>query len=274
MTVNNPRRIQVGNRNFNPSAWTDFGWDDPRHGPQVKGEVAVIREEGTSGSLAAGLWRTGHQIAGCEPDGSCWVKYSAPLGDETMVLLEGAVRITETASGRQHHVAAGSILSHPKHVDLLWEISRPFLKKFWVIWDCPTPGTREDHLYVASIHDNPPQWTPCAWEVPGREPQVCGESHVIRRTGSTGHLRCELWRTGVGIAGCAADGTATVRHATPHGDETMLLIEGRARLVNDETGEVHDLVGGDVIALPAGLPVTWTSQGPYLKLFRVTTRAA
>ena len=60
MTATNPRRIHIGNRNFNPSQWTDFGWDDPRHGPQIKGEVAVIRDDGTSGSLAAGLWRTGH----------------------------------------------------------------------------------------------------------------------------------------------------------------------------------------------------------------------
>lgn len=85
--------------------------------PQVKGEVVVIRPEGTSGNLSAGLWRTGYEIAGCERDGSCQVKYSAPLGDETMVILEGTVRITETASGRQYQVGAGSILSHPKHIE-------------------------------------------------------------------------------------------------------------------------------------------------------------
>lgn len=106
----------------------------------------MIRPEGTSGNLAAGLWRTGYEIAGCEPDGSCRVKYSAPRGDETMVILEGSARITEIATGRQHHISAGPILSHPKHVDLYWEINRPFLKKFWVIWDSPVQGTREDHL--------------------------------------------------------------------------------------------------------------------------------
>ncbi len=137
MTATNPRRIHIGNRNFNPSQWTDFGWNDPRHGPQIKGEVAVIRDDGTSGSL-----------------------------------------------------------------------------------------------------------------------------------------QCGLWRTGVGLAGCAPDRSASVRRASPRGDETMLLLEGQAQLVNDETGEIYHLEGGDVIGLPAGLPVTWTSRGPYLKLFRVTTRAA
>ena len=54
MTATNPRRIYIGNRNFNPSQWTDFGWDDPRHGPQIKGEVAVIRDDGTSGKPRSG----------------------------------------------------------------------------------------------------------------------------------------------------------------------------------------------------------------------------
>jgi len=272
MSTANARSIYVGNRNDNPAQWTDFAWDDPRHGAQAKGEVAVIRPEGTSGNLAAGLWRTGHQIVGCEADGSCQVKYSAPLGDETMVLLEGTVRITETATGRQHRVGAGSILSHPKGVDLLWEIDRPFLKKFWVIWDSPTAGTREDHLYVANIFDNPSTWQPFAWDEPGLGRQIAGEFHTIRAQGSTGTYSCGLWRTGVGIAGCAADGSATFRYSSPRGDETMILLEGQVLLVNDETGQTYDLRAGDIVGLPQGLPVTWTSQGPFVKKFSVITR--
>ena len=273
MTPSNPLNLYLGNRNLNPPEWTDFEWDDPLHGPQAKGEVAVIRPEGTSGNLAAGRWRTGYEIAGCEPDGSCRVKYSAPLGDETMVIIEGSARITEIATGRQHHISAGSILSHPKHVDLYWEINRPFLKKFRVIWDSPVQGTREDHLYVAHINDNPPAWKPFGWVEPARGPEVCGEIHVIRDTGSTGSYLCGLWRTGVGMAGCAPDGSASIRYTSPRGDETVLLLEGQAQVVNEETGETHDLNGGDVIGLPAGLPVRWTSKPPYVKTFRVITRA-
>ncbi len=267
------RKIFIGNRNLNPSTWTDFGWDDPLHGPQVKGEVAVIREEGTSGSLSAGLWRTGYEIAGCERDGSCVVKYSAPLGDETMVILEGTVKITETVSGRQYMVGAGNILSHPKHLDLQWEISRPFLKKFWVMWDSPIAAQREDHLFVANIHDNPSRWTPSLWGEAARDPRVCGEMHTIRGTGSTGSYQCGLWRTGVGIVGCEPDGSATLRHNAPLGDETILLLEGTAQLVNEETGDQYELKGGDVVGLPAGLPVKWISHPPFLKLFRVITHA-
>lgn len=44
--------------------------------------------------------------------------YSAPLGDETMFILEGSVEITITKTGKMHHVQAGSMISHPKHLDV------------------------------------------------------------------------------------------------------------------------------------------------------------
>ena len=141
------------------------------------------------------------------------------------------------------------------------------------MWDNPVPGTREDHLYIANIHDNPPGWQPFAWLEPGHGQQVFGEMHTIRGSGSTGDYRCGLWRTGVGMPGCAPDGSAQFSSTSQLGDETMLLLEGRARIVNEETDEGYDLKGGDVLALPAGLPVRWHCKPPFLKLFRVITRA-
>lgn len=272
MSIPNARRFITGSRNDNPREWTPFAWEDPLHGSQCKGEVAVIRPEGTSGSLASGLWRTGHHIAGCEADGSCDIHYSAPLGDETMVILEGSALITETATGKTHRIGAGTILSHPKHVDLHWQIDGPFLKKFWVIWDSPQAATREDHLYVANISDEPAVWTPFQWNEPGRGMQTCGEIHTIRATGSTGTYMCGLWRTGVGIAGCAADGTGVARYSAPAGDETSLILEGRAHVVNEETGEEFDLKAGDIACFPSGTPVRWTSTSRYLKKFWVITQ--
>ncbi|MGD9526664.1 MAG: cupin domain-containing protein [Pseudonocardia sp.] len=191
-----------------------------------------------------------------------------------MVILEGSVLITERASGRQHQIEAGTILSHPKGVDLRWQIRSPFLKKMWVLWDSPQTATKEDHLYVANISDNPPNWTPFEWVEPDAGPQVCGETYIIRGTGSTGSYRCGLWRTGVGVPGCAPDGSATVRYTAPLGDEMILLLEGQAHLVNEETGEEHDLKAGDIVGLPSGLPVTWTSKAPYVKKFFVITNEA
>ena len=266
------RSIHSGNRNLNPAHWTDFEWNDPRHGPQAKGEVVVICPEGTSGSLAAGLWRTGYEIAGCEVDGSCSIDYSAPLGDETMVILEGSAQITETATGKKHQIGAGTILSHPKNVDLHWEIDRPFLKKFWVMWDSPQRATPDHRLHVSNISADPPNWKPYKWNEPVYGPQVCGELFVIRDKGSTGTYMCGLWRTGVGIAGCAPDGSATVRYSAPLGDETILLLEGRAHVVNEDSGQEFNLQAGDVICLPSGLPMRWTSKSRFVKKFFVITR--
>ncbi|BBG03796.1 MULTISPECIES: cupin domain-containing protein [Pseudonocardia] len=276
MTAATQTAFYHGHRNLNPAGeWTPFEWEDPKHGSQAKGEVVVIRPEGTSGSLMSGLWRTGHQIAGCEADGSCDVVYSAPLGDETMVILEGSATITETATGRKHEIAAGTILSHPKHVDLHWEIREPFLKKFWVMWDSPNPATPKDELVVAHISDDRPgEWTPFEWDEPEHGRQVAGELLTIRDTGSTGTYMCGLWRTGVGIAGCNPDGTATIRYTAPLGDETILLLEGQVHVKNEATGEEFDFAAGDVIGFASGTPVTWTSKTPYVKKFWVITNEA
>ncbi|MCB5190724.1 cupin domain-containing protein [Methylobacillus arboreus] len=264
-------KIETGSRNFNPGTWTPFEWDDPIYGKQVKGEVAVIRTQGTSGTLMAGLWRTGPNIAGCEPDGTCHVDYSAPLGDETMVILEGSATVTIKATGKQYRLEAGTIISHPKDVEVCWDIDSPFLKKFWVIWDSPKQATKSDDVFVGNINDNPDVWSAYEWVEPNHGPQVCGELFMLRSTGSTGTLMCGMWRTGVGIAGCEADGSSTVPYTAPLGDETMLLLEGQAHVVNEETGEEYDFKAGDVIALPSGLNITWTSKGPFVKKFWIIT---
>ncbi len=267
------RTIHRGNRNQNPPEWTPFEWNDPLHGLQAKGEVTVIVPEGSSGELAAGLWRTGHHIAGCDADGSCTVVYSAPLGDETMVLLEGTARITETLTGKVHQVGAGSIISNPKGVDLHWAIDGPFLKKFWVMWNSPHPVHQYDHLFVSSIHDNPASWRPFEWDEPGIGLQAAGELHLVRDQGSTGTYLCGLWRTGPGVAGCETDGSLTARYSAPLGDETSLLLEGAVQVVREDTGERFDFVAGDIICLPKDVPVRWTSCAPFVKKFFVITNA-
>jgi len=97
-------------------------------------------------------------------------------------------------------------------------------KKSRVIWDSSLPATRSDDVFVGHISDNPAAWTPYEWIEPAHGPQVCGELFMLRSTASTGSLMCGLWRTGVGIAGCAADGSSTLPYTAPLGDETILLL--------------------------------------------------
>ncbi|KAF4985669.1 hypothetical protein FDECE_16400 [Fusarium decemcellulare] len=265
------KELEFGSRN-STGTWTPFDWDDPLHGPQSKGEVVTIRTGGTSGTLGSGLWRTGVNITGCNADGTCDILYSAPLGDETMLLLEGSAEVTVVSTGKKYHFEAGSILSHPKYLDLSWHVNGPFLKKFWTIWDAPPlEGTRSDDLFVGHINDNPPNWTPFSWDEPGQGPQQAGEFTLVRNTGSTGALRVGLWRTGPGIAGSKPDGTTVFEYSAPLGDETIMLLEGRVTIVEHESGKRHRFKGGDVIALPSGLKITWTSEATFVKTFYVIT---
>ena len=269
-----PRSVGIGNRNDNPAQWAPFTWDDPHFGPQVKGEVAPVAFDHTSGSLQLGFWRTGKGIPGCNEDGSCHVDYSAPLGDETMVILEGTATVTVAATGKQYRLEAGTIISHPKGVALSWDIDAPFLKKFWILWDSPAPSVKDDDVYVGHISDNPEAWEPFTWDEPDHGSMVCGELFKLRSTGSTGTLICGMWRAGVGIAGCAPDGSTAIPYTSPLGDEIELLLEGAYHVVNEDTGETHNLRGGDVLAMPRGTRLSWSSKGPFAKKFWLIANAS
>lgn len=273
-TATAARQLFTGNRNTN-EGWAPFEWVEPKLGPQAKGEYLVIRPGGTAGgSHTAGLWRTGIGIVGCEADGSAHVDYSAPDADETVVILEGSVDITVVSTGKKYHLEEGSIMSHPKGLEITWDIKGPYLKKFWTLWDSETPGTRGDDLYVSSISANPDSWTPFEWVEPEAGPQISGELILVRDTGSTGLLLTGLWRTHAGTAGALPDGSTVIPHySAPVGDETILLLEGEVHVVDKESGEEHDFVAGDVIALPSGRPIEWTSRGPFVKKFFFITNA-
>ena len=128
MSTSTARCISIGNRNDNPAAWTDCAWNDPLHGAQTKDVVAVIRQQGSSGSLMAGLWRTGYAVAGCEKAGSCRVQYSAPPGDETILLLEGEVDVVNEESGEEYHLRSGDVIGLPSGVPVRWTSRAPGVK--------------------------------------------------------------------------------------------------------------------------------------------------
>jgi len=271
MTAGTALKVHGGPSNPAAHEWQPFEWVEPVHGPQVKGEFCVIRTDGATGSLQAGFWRTGPSSPGCEADGSCHVVYSAPDADETVVILEGSATITVTATGKQYHLEPGSIMSHPKGLDITWDIAGPYLRKFWVLWDSPQVAHLKDDLYVGHVSDNPAEWQEYSWTEPVEGDQTCGELYFVREEGATGTLMAGVWRSGVGIAGCEPDGKAVVPYTGVLGDETLLLLEGEVHVRNDETGEEYEFKAGDVIGLSSGLHVTWTSKAPFVKKFWVIT---
>jgi uncharacterized cupin superfamily protein len=252
------------------SDWAPFTWDDPVHGRQTLGESAVIRPGSTMGTHTAGFWRAGPGLPGCATDGSCRMATSAPLGDETIVVLEGAATVTVTETGRSHRLATGSILCHPKNVDLVWDISGPAFRRFTALWDSPKVATPRTDVIVGHIDNNPEAWLAYEWEEPAEGPQVAGELYFVRSTGSTGTLMTGIWRCGPGIAGSNADGTLSVPYTSPLGDETELLLEGRVRVRDNETGLEREFGPGEVIGVCAGHHVTWSAVTSVKKLWVIT----
>ncbi|GAA0990983.1 cupin domain-containing protein [Subtercola frigoramans] len=280
----------IGNRDANPAHWAPGSWVEPASGTQTKGESVVIREGSTTGLHRAGLWRSGIGVPGCEPDGSCRIDYSAPDGDETLVVLDGEARVTVTGTGETHVLRPGSIVSHPKGLGLTWEITSAAFRKFWVIWDSPDAAAADDHLYVRHVDDDDPaSWEPYEWDDADGRHWRCGENLVMRSTGSTGSLKCGLWRSGPDTgdgtelaavtpeAGSVCEGSRCAGHTISAsrgiGDESMLLLNGRAHIVNHDSGEEFDVEPGDIIAQYMGPNITWTSKSRYMKKFFIMTNA-
>jgi len=278
----NPPRIAKslelfrGTRNDNPKDWAAFEWDDPIHGKQSKGDFIVIRPEGSSGTMSCGLWRTSPVSAGCRADGSSTVAYSAPLGDETMLILEGEAFVTVAKTGKKHHIKAGTIISHPKGLDATWEVPGPFLKKMWLMWDSPQVGKVKpaEDFYVGDITGVRDAWVPFEWNEPEHGPSREGEIQVIRDVAATGTLMCGLWRTGMTSPVRKADGSSEVRYSAPLGDETSIVLEGEATLTVTQTGKQYHVKAGDIVGHPKNLDVLWSIHTPFLKKFWIITDAA
>jgi uncharacterized cupin superfamily protein len=268
-------KVHGGTQTPAPDQWIPFEWEEPRLGRQVHGEVAVIRTAGTSGSLIAGLWRTGPTSPGASRDGSHRLVYSSPLGDETACVIEGSATLTVKATGKQYTVGPGSVISSPKNLEVSWEIHAPYFKKYWCIWN-GSQATAEPprDLLISNINDNPPDWQDYHFTEPKEGAQVAGELYFIRSGGSTGTMMSGVWRSGKGIAGTNVDAKGTL--VTPYtgtlGDETILLLEGEVDVVETASGRKHSFRAGDIIGLSSGMHITWTSKGPFSKKLWVITR--
>ncbi len=267
--------VHGGTQDLPNEAWVPFEWNEPKLGQQVCGEVAVIRRFGTSGNLTAGFFRCRPNGPGIASDGSVRATYTAPLGDEMAVVLEGTATLTVKATRERQRVSPGSIICSPKNLEVVWEFDAPYFKKFWCIFDgsYPTPNPPKD-LLVANVSDNPPEWQESHFTEPTEGPQVAGEFFFLRESGATSTTTCGIWRSGKGIAGTNVDaaGTLVTPYTATRGDETILLLEGEVDVVETLTGKVHSFRAGDMIGLSSGMHVTWTSKGPFTKKFWVITR--
>ncbi|KAK5050961.1 hypothetical protein LTR84_003520 [Exophiala bonariae] len=258
-----------------PESWLPFEWEEPGKGKLVHGEVMFVRPFGTSGRLAAGLWRAGPTSPGGRPDGSNIVTYSAPLGHETACVIDGTATLTVVASGKTYRVGPGSIISSPKGIEVEWAIDGPFFKKYWCIWEgtSQVPNSAPD-FQINHVSDNPKDWVDYHFTEPKEGPQVAGQLYFIRTAGSSGTMLSGVWRSGKGIAATNLDanGTLTTPYTGVLGDETILLLAGEVDVTETESGKTHSFRAGDIIGLTSGMHVTWVSKGPFTKKLWVITK--
>lgn len=134
-TPNPPTDLKINHVSDNPEEWIEYHFHEPKEGPQVAGELYFINSGGSTGTYLTGVWRSGKGIAATNLDhkGSLTTPYTGVLGDETILLLEGEVEITETESGKKHLFRAGDAIGLTSGMHITWKSRGPYTKKLWVI---------------------------------------------------------------------------------------------------------------------------------------------
>lgn len=259
------------------SDWAPFRWEEPGHGEQVFGEFTLARSFGTTGNLRAGFWRVAPTSQGNPFADSSKAKmvYSAPSGDEIACVVDGTATLTVVSTGQRYNIGPGSIVSCPKGLTVEWEFEPPFFKKYWCSWNAsslsPAPPTE---VKLNHVNDNPEKWTPYRRIDPEQGELISGELYSIWNNGSTGSLKCGVWRSGRGVPSTNgdADGKMVNPYTGATGDETMLLLEGEVDIIETESGKHHLFRAGDAFGLSAGMHVTWISRAPFVRKLWMITR--
>lgn len=129
-----PPELQINHISDDPE-WTEYHFTEPKEGDLVAGELYFIRNGGSTGTMLSGVWRAGKGIAASDVDahGTMTTPYTGVLGDETILLLEGEVEITETETGKKHTFKKGDAIGLTSGMHITWVSKGPFSKKLWVI---------------------------------------------------------------------------------------------------------------------------------------------
>lgn len=255
--VSTGRKILIGSINPGANVWTKG----------MIGESTILKKQTSGGSLKVGMWRTSASGVRCQADGSCLAAGNAPVHDAVLV-IEGSGTISIASTGTNVAIEPGLIVSHPQGIDTRWDIAGPYMKKLFVEWDRTDGAKTVGEIHVGHVSDDPETWRPCKWEEAGQGIQEFGEAYIIRRDPGPDFALVGIWRGGAGV-GRTADG---VTYSGTMGETTLLVLEGRAKIHNHETGEDHEIKSGDVVALAEGQRIAWTNDTPFVKAFFVVTK--
>jgi uncharacterized cupin superfamily protein len=266
------KELYLGHRNANPEEWFPFEYPrwstKPGEDMIAFGELCFFRPA-ESGTLMCGLWRTGPNMPGILDTGRAHFPYSNPYGDETCLVLEGETVLTVQQTQKRYHLKAGDIFSHPKDLDVWWEPQAPFFKKFWTISNGPNRNPQQDDLFIGNIAGTTGKWAAYELDDPNFGTQAVGEQMTIRNVGASGSLHVGLWRAGRGLPGCDSSGAAQFKTSTSLGDESIMILEGEAKVTNQDTGHKHHFKAGDILSVAKGTNLTWETIGPFFKKYAV-----
>ncbi|KAF5964772.1 hypothetical protein FBULB1_12615 [Fusarium bulbicola] len=135
LTPNPPTELQVTHVNDDPGCWLDYNYNTLEPGARSLEEFFYISRNGSSGTFITGIrrFKEGTFDLSNGPQNNLMLRYSVEAGDETMLLLEGSVKVVDTASGALHHFSKGDIIGLSRGAQVAWMTARQPCKVLWII---------------------------------------------------------------------------------------------------------------------------------------------
>ena len=164
--------------------------------------------------------------------------------DELVYILEGEVEISDRA-GRTVVLGVGEAAVLPQGVEISWRHESP-LRKYWVTWKGDEQTERPESFSVLDLAGD---LSALPLDDAGSREDL---QYEVPDTAWVG-----LWTNEVG--------ELSEQVSFPY-SELMIVLDGVATLV-DANGREGKLKSGDVVLLPAGVPVRWRTDERFRKLY-------
>jgi len=208
---------------------TDKLEEDMFESPLPKQHTHSYYEDDTLG-LYIGVWDTTDMVETAAP-------YKC---DEFMSIIEGAVEIKNSKTGKIDTIMAGESFVIPQAYDCQWH-QKGYLRKFYVIYepqDNPHTPVVEKVIYV-NEHSNVPWQTTSD----GHNKKVLYQNH--NQTFTSG-----VWQS---------KGFDTNEITFPYNE--FIVIKQGSLICKDEQGVEHKFSAGEAVFIPQGTRCSWLAEG-------------
>ena len=236
--IDGPQCVDLQSTNFiDPARTTADSFTEIGH---------IYLDEAVQGRLLAGVWA-------CRPT---TIRHTCFPSIEFVCVVEGVTEITDE-SGDTEVYGPGDFFMIPAGMALTWHMPERFVQHF-VALTPDAANVQQEIVRTIRFEPDGPSLRSMSYLDPA--------SITAGSPDETGHVYFDEDVRGKLVAGAWQCGSTTTRHTAFPSTEFVYVVEG-VEEITDAAGCVEVYEAGDFFVVPAGMPMTWHTQGEFKQFF-------